>query len=149
MDKFNGFLTGAGTIFLSAAAWIALCKTDGVLDKLLEIRSAIDDLKNSNYLLQENTKEIKAGIQALHQSLINIKSEEVPSKQNQQEKEEALKKLKERVDLRPGEVYLPSEKYEAAEELFKTNDLNMQKKFLNQNLQIWRPEKDAIKASKP
>jgi type II secretory pathway component PulM len=140
---FGVLLTGLGTLLLGIAAWIALCKSDNVLDKILQVQRAIDELKQSNSTLQETSKEIQNGINAINQKLKNDTSDEIISKQTYQEKKKTLKGYAQNIDtLHPGQVYLPIDKLKLGEKILETNNMLMQRQWLNENLQIWKPKKE-------
>lgn len=157
---YHSFSVGAGTLLVGVAALIALCKTDGVIDKLYEIKDAVDRL----YEIKDAVSELKDNVKLLQNERTSISSlRKAPeaeriysplkngSKTNLgqdllQERRKDLKQLlpDEKSDLKPGDIYLPSEDFSKLEGKLKTqdwgDDINTEK-FLSKNFQIWNPDK--------
>lgn len=116
-------LANIGTFMLGLATLIALWQTSGSLEKILEIR--------------EGVKELKKGNKQLYEIIKNSKASEVASL-SPQDQAEALKALVPQKNIKVGDLYLPREKFEQAEEIFKSGyaDLSKIKTFLQKNLKI-------------
>lgn len=148
---FTKKLSEIGGFLLGTSALIALCKTDvdELLQKVLEIRSGVAQLKEGNYRLEDlaqqhrdGIKELKDIVKALNEQLINNEAHKVLENTQKLAPENRIKILKnisppETSALKDGQIYLPRDALEEAKKIFEKNDPILQQEYLRQNLKIW------------
>lgn len=154
------FSKGLGTLLLGIAACIALYQTSGVLDKILEIRTAVKELQKVVGKVNTGVENLEDAVKKIADHLkrgITSDADKITqdSSISSAEKVEKLRQLlpDEKSSLKRGDVYLPSKAfaelkkkaltderraYVAHEEIKKFD----QRKFLMDNLKVWGMDRE-------
>ena len=146
---YHRFFVGLGTFLIGVGAIVALYQTKDVLSEIFKIRDAISDLKNGTEQIKEAVNSLKSERKAStareYAPLFERRSSVPKHKSNQdlsQEQEKDLRLLlpDEKSDLKPGDIYLPSEAFPKLEGKLRSQDwgnAGNAENFLRENLQIW------------
>lgn len=149
---YHSFAVGAGSLLLGVAALIALYQTRDVLEKVLEIKTAVQELKDGNKIIQTAVQELKDRNKTIQTAVDNIESERkyfTAHRYKKDLKKEKMSDLKallpdEKSNLKPGDIYLPSQALPKLKEKLASQSPQSDvyaENFLRENLQIWSSDK--------